>query len=201
MKVTDAPLPGVKIIKTDSFADTRGFFFELYQAQRYLEAGIERPFVQDNFSRSVQFTLRGLHFQEPHPQGKLVQVLQGAVFDVAVDIRRGSPSFGQCFGLELSSENKWQLWIPPGFAHGFCVLSPSADFFYKCTEMYIPSADRVIAWNDPALGIRWPTNSPLLSKKDAAAPLLRDAPVLPSYSKRTTEGTVAPASRGSGSRS
>jgi len=186
MKVTETPLPGVRVIEPDVFGDSRGFFFELYEARRYLQAGIDQPFVQDNFSRSVKDTLRGLHFQEPHGQGKLVQILQGAVFDVAVDIRRGSPTFGRWFGTELSAENKRQLWIPPGFAHGFCVTSPSADFFYKCTEYYFPQADRVIAWNDPALGIRWPTQTPLLSKKDAAAKPLSDAPVLPSFSQSRT---------------
>ena len=181
MKVTDTPLPGLRVIELDSFGDGRGFFMELFRARRYLDAGIDLSFVQDNFSRSVKDTLRGLHFQEPQPQGKLVQVLQGTVFDVAVDIRRGSPTFGRWFGLELSSENKQQLWIPPGFAHGFCVTSASADFLYKCTEYYVPEADRALAWNDPAIGIRWPTQNPLLSKKDAAAPRLSDAPVLPSF--------------------
>jgi len=181
MKVTDTLLPGLRVIELDSFGDARGFFIELFRARRYLDAGIDLPFVQDNFSRSVKDTLRGLHFQEPQPQGKLVQVLQGTVFDVAVDIRRGSPTFGRWFGLELSSENKQQLWIPPGFAHGFCVTSASADFLYKCTEYYVPEADRALAWNDPAIGIRWPTQNPLLSKKDAAAPRLSDAPVLPSF--------------------
>jgi len=183
MKVTETPLPGVRVIEPDVFGDSRGFFFELYEARRYLQAGIDQPFVQDNFSRSVKDTLRGLHFQEPHGQGKLVQILQGAVFDVAVDIRRGSPTFGRWFGIELSAENKRQLWIPPGFAHGFCVTSPTADFFYKCTEYYVPEGDRGIAWNDPALGIPWPTQAPLLSKKDAAAKPLSDAAVLPQFSE------------------
>jgi len=184
MKVTDTPLPGLRVIELDSFGDARGFFMELFRDRRYLDAGIDRPFVQDNFSRSVKDTLRGLHFQEPYPQGKLVQVLQGTVFDVAVDIRRGSPTFGQWFGLELSGENRRQLWIPPGFAHGFCVTSASADFLYKCTEYYVPEADRVLAWNDPTIGIRWPTQTPLLSKKDAAAKPLSEATVLPSYADR-----------------
>ncbi|HKD41092.1 MAG TPA: dTDP-4-dehydrorhamnose 3,5-epimerase [Myxococcaceae bacterium] len=181
MKVTETPLPGVRVIEVDAFGDSRGLFFELYQARRYLDAGIDHPFVQDNFSRSTKDTLRGLHFQEPHPQGKLVQVLQGTVFDVAVDIRRGSPTFARWFGIELSGDNKRQLWIPPGFAHGFCVTSSSADFLYKCTEYYVPEADRGIAWNDPDLAISWPTQSPLLSKKDAAAPRLSAAPLLPSF--------------------
>jgi len=184
MRLTETPLPGVRVIEVGSFGDERGFFMELFQARRYLDAGIDLPFVQDNFSHSVKDTLRGLHFQEPRPQGKLVQVLQGAVFDVAVDIRRGSPTFGRWFGLELSGENKRQLWIPPGFAHGFCVTSASADFLYKCTEYYVPEADRVLAWNDPTIGIRWPTQTPLLSKKDAAAKPLSEATVLPSYADR-----------------
>jgi len=184
MKVSETPLPGLRIIELDSFGDARGSFMELFQARKYLDMGIDRPFVQDNLSRSVKDTLRGLHFQEPLPQGKLVQVLQGTVFDVAVDIRRGSPTFGRWFGLELSGENRRQLWIPPGFAHGFCVTSASADFFYKCTEYYAPEADRVLAWNDPAIGIRWPTRTPLLSKKDAAARPLSEAPVLPSFAER-----------------
>ncbi len=184
MKVTDTALPGVRLIELESFGDARGYFFELYHTRRYLDAGIDRPFVQDNFSRSIKDTLRGLHFQEPHPQGKLVQVLQGSVYDVAVDIRRGSPTFGRWFGVELSAENKRQLWIPPGFAHGFCVTSPTADFLYKCTEYYVPEADRSIAWNDPDLAIPWPTKAPLLSKKDAAAKPLSAAPALPSFSTR-----------------
>jgi dTDP-4-dehydrorhamnose 3,5-epimerase len=182
MKITETPLPGVRLIELDSFGDARGYFFELYQARRYLDAGI-LPFVQDNFSHSIKDTLRGLHFQEPHPQGKLVQVLYGSVFDVAVDIRNGSPTFGRWFGVELSAENKRQLWIPPGFAHGFCVTSSTADFFYKCTEYYVPEADRSIAWNDPALGIPWPTKAPQLSKKDAAAKPLSATPALPSFPK------------------
>jgi dTDP-4-dehydrorhamnose 3,5-epimerase len=137
--------------------------------------------VQDNFSRSSKGILRGLHFQEPNAQGKLVQVLAGAVYDVAVDIRRGSPTFGRWVGVELSADNRRQLWVPPGFAHGFCVLSESADFHYKCTDFYSPTSEHGIAWNDPDLGIPWPVTSPLLSAKDSAAPRLKDAPLLPTY--------------------
>ena len=181
MKVTETPLPGVLLIEPQVFGDARGFFMETYQADRYGALGIPRVFVQDNLSRSVKGTLRGLHLQEPKPQGKLVQVLAGAVFDVAVDVRRGSPTFGKWYGVELSEANKRQMWVPPGFAHGFCVLTDSADFLYKCTELYAPESERSVLWNDPDIGIAWPVQAPLLSKKDAAAPRLREAPVLPTY--------------------
>lgn len=181
MKIIDTDIPDVRIIEPQVFGDDRGFFMETFQAQRYAEAGLPHLFVQDNYSRSVKGTLRGLHFQEPKPQGKLVQVLSGSVFDVAVDIRRGSPTFGKWVGVELSAMNKRQLWVPPGFAHGFCVLSDSADFHYKCTEFYAPENERSIAWNDPDLGISWPVTEPLLSKKDAAGIRLKDAPVLPEF--------------------
>ena len=181
MKVTPTELPEVLLVEPKVHGDDRGHFYELFHEQRYAEAGIRGPFVQDNHSRSVHGTLRGLHFQEPCPQGKLVQVLRGRVWDVAVDVRRGSPRFGRWVGIELSGDTPRQLWIPPGFAHGFCVLSDSADFFYKCTELYAPECDRSIAWNDPAIGIRWPLAEPLLSSKDRAAPTLARAPVLPAY--------------------
>jgi dTDP-4-dehydrorhamnose 3,5-epimerase len=181
MKVVPTELPEVMLIEPRLHGDSRGFFYESFQATRYAEAGVRGPFVQDNLSRSIKGTLRGLHFQEPRAQGKLVQVLRGSVFDVAVDVRRGSPRFGKWVGLELSEAVPRQLWIPPGFAHGFCVLSDSADFFYKCTELYAPEAERAIAWNDPAIGIRWPVDRPLLSAKDQAAPRLEVAPVLPEY--------------------
>ena len=182
MKVTETSLPGVLVIEPKVFGDARGFFCETFNAARYREAaGIDLAFVQDNLSRSVKGTLRGLHFQEPDPQGKLVHVVRGAVFDVAVDVRRGSPHFGKWFGIELSDENKRQLWVPPGFAHGFCVTSETADFAYKCTALYAQQNDRAVAWNDPAIGIAWPVAEPLLSAKDAAAPRLADAPVLPAY--------------------
>lgn len=179
MKVTATRLPGVLLIEPKVHGDDRGFFFESYQSSRYQAAGIPAAFVQDNLSRSVKGTLRGLHFQEPNGQGKLVQVLRGAVYDVAVDVRRSSPHFGQWVGVELTESNHHQLWVPPGFAHGFCVLSESADFLYKCTSLYSPESERGVAWNDPALAIDWPIRQPLLSPKDAAAPLLRDATVLP----------------------
>lgn len=181
MNVVTTEIPGVLILEPKRFGDDRGFFMELYQAERYAQAGIPGPFVQDNFSRSGRGTLRGLHFQEPQPQGKLVQVLAGVVWDVAVDIRRGSPTFGKWVGVELSADNRRQFWVPPGFAHGFCVLSESADFHYKCTALYAPQHDRGVAWDDPDLGIPWPVKEPLLSAKDRAAPQLKDAPVLPVY--------------------
>lgn len=181
MKVTETSLPGVMVIEPRVFADDRGFFLETYQAERYAAYGVPTTFVQDNFSRSARGTLRGLHFQEPKAQGKLVQVTRGAVLDVVVDVRRGSPTFGKWVGVELSGDQPRQMWIPPGFAHGFCVTSESADFWYKCTTAYAPDAERSIRWDDPAIGIVWPVTQPLLSKKDAAAPLLADAPVLPAY--------------------
>jgi dTDP-4-dehydrorhamnose 3,5-epimerase len=181
MKVTATELPEVLLVELKVHGDSRGFFYESFQANRYAEVGIPGPFVQDNLSRSAKGTLRGLHFQEPRAQGKLVQVLRGSVFDVAVDVRRGSPRFGRWVGIELSESQPRQLWIPPGFAHGFCVLSDSADFFYKCTELYAPDAERGIAWDDPAIGIRWPVERPLLSAKDQAALRLDAAPVLPAF--------------------
>ena len=181
MKVTELGLPGVLLLEPRIFGDERGFFLETFNVERYSEVGLTLPFVQDNLSRSRKGTLRGLHFQQPQAQGKLVQVLAGAVWDVVVDVRRGSPTFGRWLGLELSAENRFQLWVPPGFAHGFCVLSESADFFYKCTALYAPQHERALRWDDPELGIRWPIDRPTLSAKDAAAPLLSDATVLPDY--------------------
>jgi dTDP-4-dehydrorhamnose 3,5-epimerase len=179
--VTPTKLPEVLILEPSVYGDTRGFFLETFQSERYGAAGIGGPFVQDNLSRSARGTLRGLHFQEPRPQGKLVQVLMGAVWDVAVDVRKGSPSFGAWVGMELSEENRRQLWIPQGFAHGFCVLSDFADFFYKCTDFYAPELERAVRWDDPALRIPWPIRSPTLSARDGAAPPLSDAPMLPVY--------------------
>jgi dTDP-4-dehydrorhamnose 3,5-epimerase len=181
VKISETELPGVLLLEPKRFGDDRGFFMELFHAKRYADAGLPGPFVQDNFSRSAKGILRGLHFQQPQAQGKLVQVFAGAVYDVAVDIRRGSPTFGKWVGVELSADNRRQLWVPAGFAHGFCVLSESADFHYKCTDVYTPASERGIAWNDPDLGIPWPVKSPLLSPKDSAAPRLKDAPVLPDY--------------------
>lgn len=181
MNVLKTNLPGVLVVEPKVFGDDRGFFLETFHAGRYEQHGLPQGFVQDNWSRSVKGTLRGLHFQQPHGQGKLVFCTRGAVWDVAVDVRKGSPTFGQWYGLELSEANKKQLWIPAGFAHGFCVTSDSADFQYKCTELYAPEHEQAVAWNDPDLAIPWPVTGPLLSKKDSAAPRLKDAKVLPEY--------------------
>lgn len=174
MKVRETPLPGVLMVEPEVFGDGRGLFFETYRAQRYAEAGIPASFVQDNVSLSERGVLRGLHLQNPNPQGKLIYVLEGEVFDVAVDVRVGSPTFARWTGTVLSGENKLQLYIPEGFAHGFCVLSETALFAYKCTDVYTPASELSIIWNDPAIGIEWPVDGPLLSPRDAAAPRLGD---------------------------
>lgn len=174
MKFIETTLKGVVLVESDVFEDPRGYFLETYHAGKYADGGIRGPFVQDNFSHSVRGTLRGLHYQLKHGQGKLVMALAGRIFDVAVDIRKGSPTFGQWVGTELSGDNKRQLYVPPGFAHGFCVLSETADVLYKCTDVYYPKDERGIAWNDPALAIAWPIADPLLSKKDQAYPHLTD---------------------------
>lgn len=169
MKVTRLAIPEVVLIEPQVFGDARGFFFESFNQKTFNEAtGTNHPFVQDNHSRSSQGVLRGLHYQIQQPQGKLVRVARGKVWDVAVDIRKSSPTFGQWVGAELSEDNQHQLWVPPGFAHGFVVLSESADFLYKTTDYYAPEHERCIAWNDPQLGIRWPyEGEPRLSAKDA----------------------------------
>jgi dTDP-4-dehydrorhamnose 3,5-epimerase len=174
MKVIETPLAGLLIIEPKIFGDERGFFLETWSRKRYQEIGIDVDFVQDNLSFSRHGVLRGLHFQNPQAQGKLVYVLQGEVFDVAVDIRKGSPTFGRWHGIVLSGENKRQFWVPPGFAHGFCVTSESALFTYKCTELYAPAHERSILWNDPTLAIDWPVTEPQVSDKDRLAPLLAD---------------------------
>lgn len=174
MKVTCTPLAGLLIIEPKVFGDERGFFLETWSRKRYQEIGISADFVQDNLSLSRRGVLRGLHFQNPQPQGKLVYVLQGEVFDVAVDLRLGSPTFGQWHGTDLSAENKRQFWVPPGFAHGFCVTSETALFAYKCTELYAPQHEKAIRWDDPALAIDWPAGNPQVSDKDRLAPLLAD---------------------------
>jgi dTDP-4-dehydrorhamnose 3,5-epimerase len=181
MKVTPTELPEVLLIEPRVFEDPRGFFLETYSTRRYAQAGIAAPFVQDNWSRSGRGTLRGLHFQHPAGQGKLVQVISGSVFDVAVDVRKGSPRFGRWVGVELRAEEKRQLWIPPGFAHGFCVTSDVADFMYKCTELYSPHDEYVVAWNDADLGIQWPAGEPILSARDKAAPRLNQVLTLPQW--------------------
>jgi dTDP-4-dehydrorhamnose 3,5-epimerase len=169
MRFDATPLPGVVVVVPKVFEDERGFFMETWQAKKFAEAGIEAEFVQENFSRSVYGTLRGLHYQIRQPQGKLVRVVQGKVFDVAVDLRKSSSTFGRWFGETLSAENRRQLWVPPGFAHGFLVLSEIAEFEYKCTEYYAPEHERSIRWDDPKIGIEWPLadgQQPVLSAKD-----------------------------------
>lgn len=181
MKVTPTAIPDVLIIEPKVFGDARGFFFESFNQKAFNEAtGTDYQFVQDNHSRSAKGVLRGLHYQEPpHAQGKLVRVVRGAVFDVAVDIRKNSPTFGQWVGTELSEENHRQLWIPPGFAHGFLTLSESAEFLYKTTDYYAPAHERCIAWNDPDIGIAWPDGLvPHLSAKDQAGFPLNNADFL-----------------------
>tara|TARA_B100000575_G_scaffold182103_1_gene146247 strand:+ start:11795 stop:12331 length:537 start_codon:yes stop_codon:yes gene_type:complete len=170
MNVIKTKLQDCVIIKPTVFGDERGFFLETYQAERYADlAGITSSFVQDNHSRSSRGVLRGLHFQKTKPQGKLVRVVRGEVYDVALDIRKGSPTFGQSEAVILSEENKTQFWVPPGFAHGFVVLSDTADFEYKCTDYYDPYDEGCILWNDPDLNIPWPIENPTLSEKDAGA--------------------------------
>ncbi|MGY3604029.1 MULTISPECIES: dTDP-4-dehydrorhamnose 3,5-epimerase [unclassified Bradyrhizobium] len=181
MNVIQTELPEVLIIEPKLFGDQRGFFVETYQSFRYAEHGIARPFVQDNMSRSSFGVLRGLHLQNPVTQGKLVTALRGKVLDVAVDVRVGSPNFGRHVAVELSEENRRQLWVPRGFAHGFVVLSETADFFYKCDDLYSPKDEVAIRWDDPAIGINWGVEKPSLSAKDAVAPLLADVKNLPVY--------------------
>ncbi len=167
MQVNKSALPDVLVIEPKVFGDARGFFKETYHRERYRELGIGGDFVQDNFSRSCKGTLRGLHYQIRHAQGKLVHVVHGKVFDVAVDLRRSSPNFGKWMGVELSDENHRQVYVPPGFAHGFCVLSELADVVYKCTDIYSPQHERTLLWNDSELGIDWPVDGePILSEKD-----------------------------------
>lgn len=178
MNVDRTPLEGLLVITPKVLGDERGFFLETFHAGRYAEHGVTGPFVQDNWSRSARGILRGLHFQHPNDQGKLVWVVSGSVFDVAVDVRRGSPTFGRWFGVELSASNKKQLWLPPGFAHGFCALE-DAHFTYKCTAVYSPQSELGVRWNDPAIGIDWPVKDPTLSAKDQSAPLLADVARLP----------------------
>jgi dTDP-4-dehydrorhamnose 3,5-epimerase len=181
MNVVKTDLPGVLIIEPKIFGDARGFFLETFQAGRYAEAGIPGPFVQDNLSRSAYGVLRGLHLQNPGPQGKLVSVLKGRVRDVAVDVRRGSPNFGKHVSVELSEENRRQFWVPRGFAHGFVVLSETADFFYKCDALYSPTDELVVRWNDPTLAIDWGVAAPSLSARDAAGRPLAEIDNLPIY--------------------
>lgn len=176
MNVLTCDIAGLLVLEPKVFGDARGFFMETWNQRCYSEAGVNAAFVQDNLSFSRRGTLRGLHFQSPNAQGKLLQVLQGEVFDVAVDLRRASPTFGRWHGLALSADNKRQFYIPAGFAHGFLVLSDTALFNYKCTQFYSPKDEVTLRWNDPAIGIHWPAKEPLLSEKDAKGLLLRDLP-------------------------
>lgn len=183
MKVEPTALPEVLMIEPERFGDARGFFLETWHRRRYADAGIGAAFVQDNVSLSGRGVLRGLHLQNPHAQGKLIGVLQGEVFDAAVDLRVGSPTFGRWAAVRLSAENGRQLWIPEGFAHGFCVLGEAALLAYKCTEYYAPESEITVRWNDPAIGIEWPLSDPVLSEKDAAGEALSalDPARLPAY--------------------
>lgn len=174
MNVKETKLPGVLVLEPDVFSDKRGFFLETWNSKRYEDAGIKGPFVQDNISFSQKDVLRGLHYQYPQPQGKLVQVLSGQVVDVAVDIRVGSPTHGQWFSEMLSDVNHKQLYLPPGFAHGYCVISKTAVFSYKCTDFYNPATENGIIWNDPDINIEWPTTNPVLSEKDSNYARLKD---------------------------
>jgi dTDP-4-dehydrorhamnose 3,5-epimerase len=177
MKIIETSLPGAVVLEPQVFGDARGFFYESYNKAKFHEAGIRSEFVQANVSRSAKGVLRGLHYQWPNPQGKLVSVHEGEVFDVAVDIRRDSPTFGQWAGVMLSADNHRHFWIPEGFAHGFCVLSEFATFTYQCSALYDPKADAGVRWDDPAIGIDWPLSAPLLSDKDSKTPLLKDIPL------------------------
>lgn len=170
MEVVQTPIAGVVLIKPQVWGDERGYFVETWQKDRYAAAGIVLPFVQDNHSRSTYGILRGLHYQKTRPQGKLVSVSYGSVFDVAVDIRPGSPTMGQWYGVELTQQNQWQLWLAPGLAHGFVVTSDIAHFHYKCTEYYHPEDEGAIRWDDPTIGVSWPIDIPQLSAKDSSAP-------------------------------
>ena len=176
LKVEKLAIPDVLLITPDVYPDPRGFFLESYSVEKYRAAGVPVTFVQDNHSHSSRGTLRGLHYQLPHAQAKLLYVLRGEILDVAVDIRRGSPTFGKWVSAVLSDRNKQQLYVPEGFAHGFCVTSEIVDVVYKCTDYYSPKDDHGVLWSDPALGIPWPVEAPVLSKKDAQLPLLADIP-------------------------
>jgi dTDP-4-dehydrorhamnose 3,5-epimerase len=177
MNIIPTTLPGVTIFEPKVHGDRRGFFMETWQRDRYAAAGVPMLFAQDNVSSSVHGVLRGLHYQDPHPQGKLVYVIQGEVFDVAVDVRYGSPTFGQWVGVTLSSENHRQLYVPEGFAHGFCVTSETCIFAYKCTDTYHRESEVGIRWDDPQIGIQWPVENPIVSDKDRGNAFLSDIPI------------------------
>ena len=182
MKFNKTPLQDVVLIEPQVFGDARGFFLETWQSEKFAAAGIDANFVQDNHSRSTQWTLRGLHFQVKHTQGKLVRVTHGSVFDVVVDLRRSSPTFGKCWGVELSADNHRMLWVPPGLAHGILITSETADFLYKCTDYYSPADERTLAWNDSKVTVQWPLPpgvNPKLSAKDAVGQPLADIETFP----------------------
>ncbi len=183
MEILKTSLAGVLIIQQDIFKDKRGFFMETYHRKKYTEEGLDQSFVQDNLSYSIKGTLRGLHYQYPNMQSKLVQAVKGKIYDVVVDIRQGSPTFGQWTGVHLSDENKRQFFVPEGFAHGFCVLSDTAFVVYKCSDFYAPESEKGLLWSDPDIGIDWPVKEPLLSPKDIQYPCLKDIPseCLPEY--------------------
>jgi dTDP-4-dehydrorhamnose 3,5-epimerase len=182
-KISQTKIPEVLVVEPEIFGDSRGFFLETYHYKKYAENGIKKPFVQDNHSRSSRGILRGLHYQLNTPQAKLVYAATGEILDVAVDIRKGSPTFGKWVGVILSEKNRFQLYVPEGFAHGFCVLSETADVIYKCSELYSPGDDRGVNWSDKSININWPAKDPLLSDKDKKLPMLREIPenLLPSY--------------------
>jgi len=175
LQASDLPLSGLKLLQPQVFDDARGYFLETFHLSKFDASGVQDAFVQDNLSFSKRGVLRGLHYQYPHWQGKLVFVLQGEIYDAVVDIRKNSPTFGKWFGIVLSEHNHLQLYVPPGFAHGFCVTSDNARVMYKCTEFYSPGNEHTILWNDPAIGIRWPETKPVLSEKDAKGVRLQDA--------------------------
>lgn len=183
MQVFETDIAGVLVIEPERIADTRGFFSETYRADRYATLGLSNPFMQDNWSRSSRGVLRGLHLQNPNEQGKLLSVVRGAIFDVAVDVRVGSPTYGRHVAVILSEENGRQFFVPCGFAHGFQVLSEIADCIYKCDGIYSPKDEIVIRWNDPALAIDWPVKNPILSPRDASAPVLAEAKRLPQFAR------------------
>jgi dTDP-4-dehydrorhamnose 3,5-epimerase len=176
IKYTKTDLPGVLLIEPRVFQDSRGFFMETFHQKKYAEAGIDHAFIQDNYSHSTRGTLRGLHYQLEHPQAKLVYVIKGEIYDVAVDIRRGSPGFGKWTGQYLSCKNRRQIFVPEGFAHGFCVISETADVLYKTTDLYKPDDEYGVLWSDPTIGIDWPVEIPIVSDKDKQFPVLQDVP-------------------------
>ena len=184
-KISQTKIPEVLVVEPEVFGDSRGFFLETYHQKKYTEKGIKKTFVQDNHSRSSRDILRGLHYQLKNPQAKLIYAATGEILDVAVDIRKGSPNFGKWVGIILSEENRFQLYVPEGFAHGFCVLSETADVIYKCSELYSPGDDRGVNWSDKSININWPANVPLLSDKDKNLPSLKEIPenLLPSFIK------------------